>query len=142
MHNSHFILFCIFSLSSVFNISLWLGRLCIHFLRLVFYYFVQSTRIMEHLFHILSFINCTCLHFFSPRDIFHFGRNFMSFSQSFLPLTDVPPFKFSSVNCILIFRLAQISLFLKIMKDRRVFIESQFDNIQPENEVLAPSLLN
>ena len=66
----------------------------------------------------------------------------MSFSQSFLPLTDVPPFKLSSVNCILIFRLALISLFLKIMKDRCVFVESQFDNIQPENEVLAPSLLN
>ena len=66
----------------------------------------------------------------------------MSFSQSLLPLTDVPPFKFSSANRILIFRLAQISLFLKSMKDRRVFIESQFDKIQSENEVLAPSLLN
>ena len=28
------------------------------------------------------------------------------------------------------------------MKDRCVYVESQFDNIQPENEVLAPSLLN
>ena len=34
MHNSHFILFCIFSLSNVFNMSLWLGRLCNLFPRL------------------------------------------------------------------------------------------------------------
>ena len=34
MHNSHFILFGIFSLSNVFNMSLWLGRLCKHFPRL------------------------------------------------------------------------------------------------------------
>ena len=37
MHNSRFILFCIFSLSSVFNMSLWLGRLCKHFPRLRHY---------------------------------------------------------------------------------------------------------
>ena len=30
---SHFILFCTFSLSRVFNMSLWLGRLCKHFPR-------------------------------------------------------------------------------------------------------------
>ena len=65
MHNLHFILFCIFSLSSVFNMSLWLGRLCKHFPRLrhqinysiLFYSSVraQSYRFTRTRFRLVSF---------------------------------------------------------------------------------------
>ena len=39
-------------------------------LNILFYYFVQLTRIMEYLFYILPFINSNCLFFFFHREIF------------------------------------------------------------------------
>ena len=89
MHNSHYILFCIFILSSVFNISPG-SEDC----ACTFYVFDIKYRILYSILllctinknngifvlHIAIYQFHSLFRFFSPRDIFHFGRNFVCHS--------------------------------------------------------------
>ena len=80
MHNSHYILFCIFSLSSVFNISPGSEDCaCTFYVFDIKYSILLFCSINKNygifVLHIAIYQFHSSFCFFSPRDIFHFGKN-------------------------------------------------------------------